>query len=80
MNYMLKDENSIYYECGYSCDNAIYLSLGSEAFFITDGRYTIDATASVQNATVIIASDIYQKALETIKQSGIKKLIFDPKE
>jgi Xaa-Pro aminopeptidase len=80
MNYMLKDENSIYYECGYSCDNAIYLSLGSEAFFITDGRYTIDATNSVQNATVITASDIYQEALEIINKSHINKLIFDPKE
>ncbi len=38
MNYMLKNENAIYYECGYSCDNALFLRLGKEAFFITDSR------------------------------------------
>ena len=80
MNYMLKDENAIYYECGYSCDNALYLSLGSEAFFITDSRYTIDATQNVQGATVVINGDLYAEAVSLLKKSKAKKVIFDPKE
>ncbi len=80
MNYMLKDENAIYYECAYSCDNALYLSLGNEAFFITDSRYTIDATENVQGATVIINGDLYSEAVSLLKKSSVKKVIFDPKE
>ena len=79
MNYMLKDENAMYYECGYSCDNALYLSLGSEAFFITDSRYTIDATANVQGATVVINGDLYGEAVSLLKKSRVKNVIFDPK-
>lgn len=80
MNYMLKDENAIYYECGYSCDNALYLSLGSEAFFITDSRYTIDATQGVRGATVVINRDLYGEAVSLLKKARVKKVIFDPKE
>jgi len=77
---MLKDENAIYYECAYSCDNALYLRLGSEAFFITDSRYTIDANENVKNATVIINGDLYGEAVSLLKKAKVKKVIFDPKE
>ena len=77
---MLKDENAIYYECGYSCDNALYLSLGSEAFFITDSRYTIDAQEHVQGARVVINGDLYGEALKILKKAKVRKVIFDPKE
>lgn len=80
MNSMFKNENAIYYECGYSCDNALYLSLGSEAFFITDSRYTIDAKEHVQNAMVVITADLYVEALSILKKSKVKKVFFDPKE
>lgn len=80
MNYMLKDENAIYYECGYSCDNALYLSLGSEAFFITDSRYTIDAQEHVRGAEVVIDGDLYGRAVKLLKKAKVKKVIFDPKE
>jgi Xaa-Pro aminopeptidase len=80
MNYMLKNENAIYYECGYSCDNAIYLSFGSDAYFITDGRYEIEAKSTIDKASVVITADIYQKAIELINKSNIKKIVFDPKE
>lgn len=80
MNYMLKDENAIYYECGYSCDNALYLRLGAEAFFITDGRYTIDAKEQVKNAHVVIDGDLYGQARALLAKAKVKKVIFDPKE
>lgn len=77
---MLKSENAIYYECGYSCDNALYLRLGSEAFFITDSRYQLDANEYVQKAMVVITHDLYAKALQILRKSSVKKVIFDPKE
>lgn len=80
MNYMLKDENAIYYECGYSCDNALYLCLGKEAYFITDSRYTLDANENIQNAEVIIGGDLYAEAVRILKKTKVKKIIFDPKE
>jgi len=80
MNYMLKDENAIYYECGYSCDNALYLSLGSEAFFITDSRYTIAAREHVKGAHIIIDGDLYGSAVKLLKKAKVKKVVFDPKE
>ncbi len=80
MNYMLKDENAIYYECGYSCDNALYLSLGNEAFFITDSRYTIDATEHVRHATVMISDDLYARAASLLESAKVKQIVFDPKE
>ena len=80
MNYIVKDENAIYYECAYSSDNALFLKLGSEAFFITDSRYAIEAKESVKNATVIIDGDLYGRANKLIEKSKIKKLKYDPKE
>ena len=80
MNYMLKDENAIYYECGYSCDNALYLRLGVDAFFITDSRYTIDADENVLGAEVIINGDLYGEVVKLLKKHKVKKVIFDPKE
>jgi len=77
---MLKDENAIYYECGYSCDNALYIRLGSDAFFITDSRYTIDADENVIDAEVIINGDLYGEAVKLLKKHKVKKVIFDPKE
>ncbi len=80
MNYMLKDENAIYYECAYSCDNAVYIRLGSEAFFITDSRYTIDAKENVKDAQVLINGDLYAEALSILSKNHVKNIIFDPKE
>ncbi len=80
INYILKDENAIYHECGFSCDNGLFLKLGSEAFFITDPRYTIEAKSLIKNADVIEAKrDLYSEAKAILKNSGIKKIFFDPK-
>ena len=80
MNYILKNENAIYYECNYSSDNSIFLKLGSSSYFITDSRYTIEAEKLIKNAKVITSLDIILSANEIISKSKIKKIIFDPKE
>ena len=80
MNYILKDENAIYYECGYSSDNALFLQCGSESFFITDSRYSIEAKELVRDAEVVTSKDLVSSARKIIKKSKIKKITFDPKE
>ncbi len=82
MNYILKDENAVYYECGFSCDNEVFLKLGSEAFFITDSRYTTEAEEYVKNAEVIEGDR--RNLLTTVKDfltdNDIEKIIFNPYE
>ncbi len=76
-NYLLKDENAVYYECGFSCDNEIFLKLGDEAYFITDSRYTLEAKANIKNAEVIEAQkDLISTAKKLLKK--VKKISFDP--
>lgn len=80
MNYILKDENALYYECGYSSDNALYLKCGSEAYFITDSRYTVEAKEKVKGAEVITARNLITAARKVMKKARLKKVLFDPKE
>jgi Xaa-Pro aminopeptidase len=78
-NYILKDENAVYHECGFSCDNELFIKLDDEAFFITDPRYTIEAKQMVKNAEVIEASrDLYVEAKKILRARKIKKIFYDP--
>jgi len=84
MNSIHINENAIYYACGYSNDNCIYLSLGSESYLITDSRYTLDATRSLEesspNTKLVIDFDLAKRAAKLISRSTVKKISFDPKE
>ena len=82
MNYILKDENALFFECGFSCDNAYFLKLGSEAFFITDARYTTEASQSIKGATVLEGDrrDLLKSARLLIRKSGIKRISYNPSE
>ncbi len=81
MNYILKGENAIYSECGFSSDNAIFLSIGDEKYFITDSRYTLEAKGVIKETKVVDGGrDLVKKAREFVRKSNIKKLIIDPLE
>ncbi|BCD61618.1 Xaa-Pro aminopeptidase [Nitratiruptor sp. YY08-26] len=80
MDCIYKDENAVYYEVGFSCDNELLLCLGSEKFFITDARYMIEAQEHIKNAAVIEARDLYKAAREILRKSACKKLFYDPNE
>jgi Xaa-Pro aminopeptidase len=82
VNYILQDENAQYFECGFSCDHAVFLRLGSEAFFITDARYTTEASGIIKNATVLEGDrrDLLKTARLLIRKSGIKSLMYNPSE
>jgi Xaa-Pro aminopeptidase len=78
------DENAVYYECGYSNDNCIYLALGSVSYLLTDSRYTLDATTALKksspNTKVVIDFDLSKRVAKLISKVKIRKIAFDPKE
>jgi Xaa-Pro aminopeptidase len=76
-NFILNKENEVYYECGYSCDNVIFLSIEGEKYFITDGRYTLDAKQNAK-AEVITTSNLLKTAKEIILKKRAKRIIIDP--
>jgi Xaa-Pro aminopeptidase len=76
-NFILNNENEIYYECGYSCDNAIFLSLENEKFFITDARYSLDAIKNAK-ANVVTTSNLLKTTKEILLKNRIKTLKIDP--
>ncbi len=78
-NFILKNENAVYFESGFSCDNVVLLKCSNEMFFITDARYTIEAKEEVnKNVEVIESSDLIKTAKKIIKKNKIKKVIYDP--
>lgn len=79
-NYILLNENAVYYECGFSCDNVVFLSLGHEKYFFTDARYTVEANEYAKGCEVIESSDFIKDVQKVIKKSKIKKIIFDPND
>lgn len=79
------NENAMFFECAYSCDNALFLQLDDRSFFITDSRYTQEAKESIQPkngvlAEVIESSDLVQSAIDLITKHSVKKLFFDPNQ
>ncbi|MEA3383183.1 MAG: M24 family metallopeptidase [Campylobacterota bacterium] len=79
-NHILQDENSVYFECGYSCDNVIFLSISDERYFITDARYEIEAKMLAKNCEVIITNNLIKSTRQILKKSKTKKIHFDPYE
>ncbi len=79
MDYILKNANAVFYECGFSCDNVIFLKLGGDSFFVTDGRYVLEAKEQTKDTLVIDGSfDIYKTAREILRKYKTKKIIYDP--
>lgn len=79
-NFILQNENAIYFECKFSCDNVIFLNLGEEKYFITDARYTTEAQQYTKNCEVIESSNLIMTVKEILKKNKIKKIVFDPND
>ncbi|MDO7252657.1 aminopeptidase P family protein [Helicobacter cappadocius] len=78
LNYLTTNENAQYFECGYSCDNALFLKLGSDKFFITDSRYSLEAQKILKDASVVQSGDLITSVCEILNKTSIKTLIYDP--
>lgn len=79
-NFILQNENAIYFECKFSCDNVIFLNLGEEKYFITDARYIIEAKEYAKNCEVVQSSNLIETTKEILKKNKIKKITFDPND
>jgi Xaa-Pro aminopeptidase len=79
-NYILQNENAIYFECGYSCDNVIFISMSGDNYFITDARYEIEAKLLAKNCEVIITSNLIEQSKKILQQNKIKNISFDPND
>lgn len=78
-NYALNDLNAILFECGYTCDNAIFLCIKDNRYLITDARYSIEAQELVKDKIkVVCAQDLQKEARKLIRHHGINSLGFDP--
>ena len=79
MNFILKNENAVYYECGYSCDNCAFVRLGEKAFFLTDGRYAIEAREIIKNAEILQTRGALSDEIRALlRREKVKKIVFDP--
>lgn len=79
-NFILQNENAIYFECKFSCDNVIFLNLSDEKYFITDARYTIEAKEYAKDCQVIESSNLIDTTKEILRNNKIKKIMFDPND
>ena len=83
-NFIIKDENALYFEIGYSCDNALFLAFGNDGYFITDGRYEVEAKEHLKqdkySISLIISRDLVESAREILKKYEKSTLIYNPQE
>jgi len=79
-NYILQNENAVYFECGYSCDNVIFISISGENYFITDARYEIEAKLMASHCEIIITNDLIEQSKKILQKSKIQKISFDPND
>ena len=79
-NFVLQNQNAVYYECGYSCDNEIFIKFNDESFFITDPRYQIEAKEHLKNTNLIISNDLIKSARLLFRKFGNAKFSIDPND
>lgn len=79
--YLSLDESAQYYECGFSCDNALLVCIEESRFFITDSRYTLEAKELCKPHTEVIESaNFIQSVQEVLQKLHIHKIVFNPQE
>lgn len=86
-SFILNNQNAILAQAGYSCDSAIFLSLALNGanrakFFITDGRYAIEAKELAADDVEICCTSaglsLIAMAARILRRFNIKRLEFDP--
>lgn len=81
MQFFTTQQSAMYYECGFSCDNAILFKNNDQIYFITDSRYMLEAkesTKNIKNIEIIQSDDLVKSFMLIAKD--IKNIIFDPTE
>lgn len=81
--YFTTSQAAMLYECGYACDNAIFARFSkSEACFITDSRYTLEASNAIKdkNIGVVDAKQDLFKAFIGLCDGLDSNIVCDPNE
>ncbi|MDL0088518.1 M24 family metallopeptidase [Campylobacter gastrosuis] len=80
-NYILRGENAVFFECGYSCDNEIFICLDGVKFFITDARYATEAKELINaDVSVICSNNLIKDARAILRRFAPKIVVFDPND
>ncbi|MBX7490396.1 M24 family metallopeptidase [Helicobacter turcicus] len=83
-NFMIRDENALYFEVGYSCDNALFIAFGDNGYFLTDGRYETEAKENLKHdkyvISLIVSRDLIRSARAILKKHEKSTLIYNPQE
>ena len=82
MNFILKDENAVFYECGYSCDNEFLLCLDGVKYFFTDARYYFEAKSCVNAGVVVLLAqrNLISEVRAFLRKMKPSSLVFNPDE
>ncbi len=81
-NFIIKDENAMFFECGFSCDNGYFLHLDTKNYFITDSRYTFEASEVIKNTKVMLGDrrDLLKSVRELLLKHKVKSLVYNSSE
>ncbi|MBR8461917.1 M24 family metallopeptidase [Campylobacter sp. faydin G-24] len=82
MNAILKDENAVYFECGYSCDNEILIIANGVKYFLTDARYYFEAKVLVNSGVIVLLAqrNLIKEARLLLRKLSLKNVFFNPDE
>ena len=82
MNFILKDENAVFYECGYSCDNEFLLCVDGVKYFFTDARYYFEAKSCVNAGVVVLLAqrNLISEVRAFLRKMKPNSLVFNPDE
>jgi len=82
MNFILKDENAVFYECGYSCDNEFLLCVDGVKYFFTDARYYFEAKSCVNAGVVVLLAqrNLINEVRAFLRKMKPSSLVFNPDE
>lgn len=80
--FIIQDESALYFETGYSCDNAIFIALGEKGYFITDGRYETEAKENIKHdkfdIEIQITRDLIRNARSILKNCKKANIVYNP--
>lgn len=84
-NFITKDQSAQFFECGYDCDNALFLQIKGDKHFITDGRYEEEAKQFLKDTQLHITHNLQEVAANLLQNytKRIRKsleIIYDPSE
>lgn len=83
-NFIIQNENALYYEINYSCDHGLFLALGDKGYFFTDGRYEVEAKENIKSnkydIEVQITKDLIRSARNILKKYHKLSVIYNPQD